>query len=71
MGVSKAGVLRGGGEHIKKTHIEIFRGGSGRGSGREVSGPRFFMLAIFPSKIQRIKSFKGAGVSGFREGGGA
>ena len=49
-----------------------FQRESGRGSGKEVSGPEFFMLvSCFPSKIQRIKNFKRGGSQGLGRGEGS
>ena len=53
----------------KNAHKENPRKEFQRESGREVSGPEFFMLvSFFPSKIQCIKNFKGGGSQGL--GGG-
>ena len=45
--------------HIKKTHIKNFQKESGRGSGREASGPQFFMLVSFSKQNTVHKEFKG------------
>ena len=40
-------------KHIKKTHIKKIRKSQGRGSGREVLGPEFFMMmSFFPAKYR-------------------
>ena len=59
-----------GKRHIKKTHIKEFQRESGRGSGRQVSGPAFFMLVSFfiPVKHSASRILRGGGCQGL--GGG-
>ena len=57
-------------KHIKKTNIKNFRGSQGGVQEGGFGARILYAGVIFPSKMQRVKSFKGVGgVSGFGGGG--
>ena len=55
--------------HKDNPHKE-FQRESGRGSGREVSGPEFFMLVSFSQQNTAHNEFLGGGSQSLRGGGG-
>ena len=57
-------------KRIKNTHMKNVRGSQGGGLGGGVFGVRILYAGVnFPSKIERIKNFRGGGwVSGCRRG---